>query len=393
MAIISRNITQPSSVRGTMLSSMLYLLLGGLLAISVHLTLDKVIQAQAKVAHEVNVSGQQRMLLQRASLFATAYLYSGDIAAKQTSLQALGEMQANHQHLLNPHYNALKEGHTSPMSFDLQQLYFTAENNVNEQLMAFSEQIYHALNLQEQKNGAKLDAKVLMEMAYTPLLNSLNGVVRQYESQDSERMATLILVQMVVFWLIVAILFVGLLLILLNAKKQHQKTVISRILNRPSDQSNSMFSHFAFELSATKLIATAHRHNESMSVLAFDIDRFPRILANHGQDVADKVLTRVADTLLSTCRESDYLGQVADEKFVLLLPRTSAEQALCLANKIRLQFQQELANTHLNEISLSVSIGVSELAGEDSILQHIISRAEQALGRKKNEGGGRVCLA
>ena len=78
---------------------------------------------------------------------------------------------------------------------------------------------------------------------------------------------------------------------------------------------------------------------------------------------------------------------------MLLLPRTSAEQALCLANKIRLQFQQELANTHLNEISLSVSIGVSELAGEDSILQHIISRAEQALGREKNEGGGRVCLA
>ena len=114
-------------------------------------------------------------------------------------------------------------------------------------------------------------------MAYTPLLNSLNEVAYEYESQDSERMSTLKLTQFVVFWLIVAIMVIGFIVIILNAKKQRKNLAISKILNVNSEQTNPMFNRKAFELSASKLIATARRHNETMSILAFDIDRFSRI--------------------------------------------------------------------------------------------------------------------
>ena len=378
---------------GSVVSSMLYLLLGGMLAISVHFTLDKVIQAQVKVAHEVNVSHQQRMLVQRTSLFATAYLFSGDRAAKQTSLQALGQLQAHHQQLLNEHYNAIDNEQKSPLSNALQALYLTSDNNVNSQLHIFSEQIYHVLDLQEQQDDESLEANVLMELAYTPLLRSLTDVARHYETQDYQRIATLRLVQVVIFWFIVFILFIGLIVILLHAKKQRQEATISHVLDIDSEQLSPMLNRFAFELSASKLIATARRHNESMSVLAFDIDRFPRILANHGQEAATSVLTRVATTILSVCRESDYLGRIEDEKFILLLPKTSSEQAVCLANKIRLYFQEDQEDVPSNTISISVSIGVSELNDDDNLLQQIIARAEQALGRRRNEGRARVCIA
>ncbi|WP_166423447.1 GGDEF domain-containing protein [Paraglaciecola sp. 20A4] len=391
MATKKPNVCQSTSKPRTVLSSLIYLLVVGAFAISALFTLDRLIQAQAKVALEVNLGGQQLMLLQRASLFATTYLYSGDRAAKQTSLQALGELQANHQHLLHEHYNALANKQHSPLSNTLQALYFTSNNNVNDQLNLFSEQIYNALNQQEKDN--KLDAKILMELTYTPLLNSLRDVVEQYKAQDNKRIATLRLVQVVIFWLIVFVLFIGLVVIFLNARQQQQKIVSANLLNIDSEQFNPTFNRFAFELSASKLIATARRHNEAMSVLAFDIDRYPRILENHGQEVANQILTRVAKIILEVCRESDYLGRVTDEQFILLLPKTSAAQAVSLANKIRLHFQDEHQGLYSNQISLSVSIGVSELGSDDSLLQQIISRAEQALGRRKNEGSARVCVA
>ena len=201
------------------------------------------------------------------------------------------------------------------------------------------------------------------------------------------------MVQVVIFWLIVFVLFIGLVVIFLNARQQQQKIVSANLLNIDSEQFNPTFNRFAFELSASKLIATARRHNEAMSVLAFDIDRYPRILENHGQEVANQILTRVAKIILEVCRESDYLGRVTDEQFILLLPKTSAAQAVSLANKIRLHFQDEHQGLYSNQISLSVSIGVSELGSDDSLLQQIISRAEQALGRRKNEGSARVCVA
>ncbi|MBU3018864.1 GGDEF domain-containing protein [Paraglaciecola agarilytica] len=393
MAAIFTKYNRPGCIQGAMLTSIVYLLLGGLLAIFVHITLEKVIQAQASVAQDANISGQQRMLLQRASLFATAYLYSEDIAAKQTSLQALGTMQANHQLLLEPHYSALKNGLASPLSPELQALYFTSDNNVSDQLNAFGEQIYYALSLQVKQGDTKLDAKALMEMAYTPLLNSLNEVAHEYESQGNERMSTLKLTQFVVFWLIVAIMVIGFIVIILNAKKQRKNLAISKILNVNTEQTNPMFNRKAFELSASKLIATARRHNETMSILAFDIDRFSRILTHQGHDVAEDVLSHVAQGLLTISRESDYLGRVADDKFVLLLPKTSAAQALCLANKIRAFFNDMQVHDVPNGLHVSVSIGVTELEKEDSMLQHIISRADNALRGKENQGNARVCMA
>ena len=382
----------PSYVRGATISSTSYLLFGALLAVFVFLTLDRVIQAQAKITHEVNISGQQRMLLQRASLFASAYLYSEDIAAKQTSLQALGEMQVNHQHLTEPHFSALENGQKSPLSAKLQALYFTAENNVTEQLNTFGDQLYFALNLDKIQNGAKLDAKALMEMAYTPLLQKLEDVTRQYEIQDSERISALRSVQRVVFWMTIAILLFGLCLIMFNIRKQAHIELAAKSVGSDSRQEIPVFNLNALELSARKLIATARRHNESMSVLAFDIDRFPQILINYGRDTADEVLNQVAKSILNVCRDSDYLGQIKDEKFVLLLPKTSGKQAMFLANKIRSHFEQLKSNAHISDVIPSVSIGISELDVDDSVLQPIITRAFHALTLHSSQKRGRVCL-
>ncbi|ABG39010.1 diguanylate cyclase [Paraglaciecola sp. T6c] len=382
----------PGYPRGAAISSTVYLLLGVLLAVFVFLTLDRVIQAQAKITHEVNISGQQRMLLQRASLFASAYLYSEDIAAKQTSLQALGEMQVNHQHLTEPHFSALEKGQASPLSAELQALYFTADNNVTEQLTIFGDQLYFALNLEKIQNGAKLDAKALMEMAYTPLLQKLEDVTRQYEIQDNKRIDALRSVQRVVFWMTIAILLLGLCLMMFNFNKHAHIELAAKSLGGDSGQETPVFNLNALELSARKLIATARRHNESMSVLAFDIDRFPQILTNYGRDTADEVLNQVAKSISTVCRDSDYLGQIEDEKFVLLLPKTSAKQAMCLANKISSYFEQLKSNAQLREVIPSVSIGISELDVDDSVLQPIITRAFHALTLHSSLKHGRVCV-
>lgn len=67
-----------------------------LLSVAVHIMLDNVIAQQKDSGQYINVSGQQRMLSQRASLFALEYLYTGDPNAKSITERALQKMQMNH---------------------------------------------------------------------------------------------------------------------------------------------------------------------------------------------------------------------------------------------------------------------------------------------------------
>jgi hypothetical protein len=67
------------------------------LSIVVHFMLDRIIAEQSDTAIVVNISGQQRMLSQRTSLFALEYLNTGSAQFKAVAIETLNTMQSNHQ--------------------------------------------------------------------------------------------------------------------------------------------------------------------------------------------------------------------------------------------------------------------------------------------------------
>ena len=146
----------------------------------------------------------------------------------------------------------------------------------------------------------------------------------------------------------------------------------------------SFFTH------ATSEVYRSQRYGHDLAMLVLDLDDFKRINDAFGHPVGDRVLQRFADVCLGALRRSDVLGRVGGEEFALLLPETSAEDAVATAEKLRTLVQRELAIVDEHDVRATVSIGVASWREGDEAFETLHTRADQALYRAKREGRNRV---
>ena len=124
-----------------------------------------------------------------------------------------------------------------------------------------------------------------------------------------------------------------------------------------------------------------------------DLDRFKPINDNHGHAVGDQVLQRLANRLLGSVRESDSVGRVGGDEFLVLLPRiTHPESALEVGNKIVRALREPFHVGDLQlELSCSIGIALYPEHGRDPIT--LARHADQAMYQAKQSGRERVRLA
>jgi diguanylate cyclase (GGDEF)-like protein len=119
------------------------------------------------------------------------------------------------------------------------------------------------------------------------------------------------------------------------------------------------------------------------SLIMIDIDHFKMINDTYGHEVGDYVLTDVAQLLQATIRESDILGRWGGEEFLLILPKTTHEGALRLAEELRARLAEHIFSSYPNPVS--ASFGVADYRPQDTA-NELIKRADTALYRAKHNG-------
>ena len=135
---------------------------------------------------------------------------------------------------------------------------------------------------------------------------------------------------------------------------------------------------------ATELIRM--RRSEHMAaVLLIDVDHFKQINDTLGHAAGDAALRNVAKHILSCCRGYDRLGRFGGDEFLLLLPETTGEEALAIAERIRTSF----GAIHPSE--LTVSIGAAP-CGKDEAMQEVLAHADEAVYSAKRDGRNRALL-
>lgn len=138
-------------------------------------------------------------------------------------------------------------------------------------------------------------------------------------------------------------------------------------------------------------IERATRHYQPLSVAFIDIDRFKAINDTHGHSSGDAVLRQVADLISGSIRASDLFGRYGGEEFMLILPETTPEQAVNLAEELRnLVSTEPMRIAGGQQIGLTISIGIAGGIGSQLQLDMVVDRADAAMFAAKSLGRNRA---
>ena len=145
------------------------------------------------------------------------------------------------------------------------------------------------------------------------------------------------------------------------------------------------FDHFLdFEIKRTS------RQKTSLALLMMDIDNFKQINDTLGHLFGDKILNKLGDIIKSIIRETDLAARYGGEEFSVVMSNTGLEDATDIAERMRKEISSY--NFDITKGPTTVSIGISLYPSDSTSLQDLLSNADRALYRAKNEGKNRVCV-
>lgn len=128
----------------------------------------------------------------------------------------------------------------------------------------------------------------------------------------------------------------------------------------------------------------------NFSVIMSDIDHFKYVNDTYGHQAGDKVLIQFTSEIRSMLRETDVIGRLGGEEFILVLRGTSLADSVAITNKIRDNIENisfEIGQE--KSIHITSSFGVASFDGQESVEQ-LMHRADVLLYEAKRRGRNRV---
>jgi diguanylate cyclase (GGDEF)-like protein len=136
-------------------------------------------------------------------------------------------------------------------------------------------------------------------------------------------------------------------------------------------------------------LSHSRRHDEQVTVLFIDLDRFKTVNDCHGHQVGDALLTAVADRLQGCLRPADAAARLGGDEFAVVLENTTAAEGVLIAERIVTSLTMPfLVAGHDASISASIGVALSPRAHTNG--EELLSNADVAMYRAKKDGGGRV---
>lgn len=134
-------------------------------------------------------------------------------------------------------------------------------------------------------------------------------------------------------------------------------------------------------------------HNQSpFALVLLDLDFFKKVNDTFGHIVGDSALRYVSKLLKEETKGRDCIARIGGEEFSIILPDTSYENAIKVADNIRLKIASKTLSVkgQKQPLKLTISSGVA-IYQKDEDIDTLFQRADEALYLAKNSGRNRVC--
>jgi len=129
------------------------------------------------------------------------------------------------------------------------------------------------------------------------------------------------------------------------------------------------------------------RYEKPFSLVMLDIDHFKTVNDTYGHKTGDAVLSGIAATMEKNIRKTDFIGRYGGEEFIVVLPETTKEGAVTVAENLR---QAIAANDFPSIGTVTVSCGVVEMHDEAQSVEALIDESDKKLYTAKRNGRNRV---
>jgi diguanylate cyclase (GGDEF)-like protein len=161
-----------------------------------------------------------------------------------------------------------------------------------------------------------------------------------------------------------------------NYKKVEELTVI--------DEHTGLFNARHLRNVLKREIDRARRFGHPVAVIFLDLDHFKQVNDVHGHQNGSLLLREVGHLVSSNLRTVDVPVRYGGDEFVVLLPETSKDQAMSIAERLRRSLDNHafLAEQGLN-LRMTASFGVAAFPDDALNEEEMLRRADMAMYRVK----------
>lgn len=151
-----------------------------------------------------------------------------------------------------------------------------------------------------------------------------------------------------------------------------------------TDSLTGLYNQRFFFIKLDEEITRAIRHNGSLFLLLFDIDKFKSHNDVKGHLEGDRVLQMTGSIIRESIRDKVDSGfRYGGDEFTIILPNTEKDQAVMVAKRIMAALKKK---------EISISVGLVPRGCEQLDSKTLLKIADKAMYEAKTEGGNRIKL-
>ncbi|MDN3511438.1 MAG: diguanylate cyclase [Candidatus Jettenia sp. CY-1] len=160
-----------------------------------------------------------------------------------------------------------------------------------------------------------------------------------------------------------------------------------------TDSLTKVYNYRYFHEFIERELQRAKRNSSTFSLLFADVDDFKVYNDLNGHLAGDEILRELASIFLNTTRKTDFVARYGGEEFTVVLPETTINAGLGVANRIMKEVQSKkwMYTDILSNKGITMSMGMVAYPKDALSKDNLIRKADDAMYYAKRLGKNRVC--
>ncbi|GJQ60756.1 MAG: EAL domain-containing protein [Candidatus Scalindua sp. AMX11] len=158
------------------------------------------------------------------------------------------------------------------------------------------------------------------------------------------------------------------------------------------DPLTNLYNRRRFHEELGRCLVQSKRYHTTGALLFLDLDNFKYYNDTYGHLKGDELLVKLAGVLKNNIRETDTLARLGGDEFAIILPFAGAEEAQSISQHILGIVREYIPLLENKSLCLTASIGIVLFPEYGSDIDTLLSYADRAMYKAKQQGRNKVCL-